>query len=447
MGTLAESLFVRYTHDEPPIATLSLMKSKETTVRLMLRQCSSSPELPKLLQGRQRRHEGLSPPIDDLKRALSDGGYQVTEQDHLLQIMAGTQEDFGPYISIQTGNCALKDIDRNELCDQLIKQDMYRKTSKSHKNGKVFMTGAPSSQSQNGELRIETDATGRHVTKPTSKRSPVYNQSNRRCYNCHEIGHISKDCPNPKKDRSTNKAASSDEESANKSKHKKPLMFNCFLREDRQVDRQSTGRTRSSSRRDCHLRDARQVIKRVSERSRSRSRRGCHLRDARQAIKRTSERSRSSQRKDCPSRDSRLTPQETEERSLLRFRRDCSLREAEQAYDRENRYTLELDHRCQQDQDFDYSLSDTWPKPQIYCFSILETGNDLEDQYILDSGANAHSCRNPKDFIDFSPCNETITVGNNSTVEVIGRGTVKLNVMTIGNSSSILVLNNVACGR
>ena len=181
----------------------------------------SSPELPKLLQGRQRRHEGLSPPIDDLKRALSDGGYQVTEQDHLLQIMAGTQEDFGPYISIQTGNCALKDIDRNELCDQLIKQDMYRKTSKSHKNGKVFMTGAPSSQSQNGELRIETDATGRHVTKPTSKRSPVYNQSNRRCYNCHEIGHISKDCPNPKKDRSTNKAASSDEESANKSKHKK----------------------------------------------------------------------------------------------------------------------------------------------------------------------------------------------------------------------------------
>ena len=385
--------------------------------------------------------------------------------------MAGTQEDFGPYISIQTGNCALKDIDRNELCDQLIKQDMYRKTSKSHKNGKVFMTGAPSSQSQNGELRIETDATGRHVTKPTSKRSPVYNQSNRRCYNCHEIGHISKDCPNPKKDRSTNKAASSDEESANKSKHKKPLMFNCFLREDRQVDRQSTGRTRSSSRRDCHLRDARQVIKRVSERSRSSSRRdchlrdarqvikrvsersrsssrrGCHLRDARQAIKRTSERSRSSQRKDCPSRDSRLTPQETEERSLLRFRRDCSLREAEQAYDRENRYTLELDHRCQQDQDFDYSLSDTWPKPQIYCFSILETGNDLEDQYILDSGANAHSCRNPKDFIDFSPCNETITVGNNSTVEVIGRGTVKLNVMTIGNSSSILVLNNVACGR
>ena len=40
MGTLAESLFVRYTHDEPPIATLSLMKSKETTVRLMLRQCT-----------------------------------------------------------------------------------------------------------------------------------------------------------------------------------------------------------------------------------------------------------------------------------------------------------------------------------------------------------------------------------------------------------------------
>ena len=107
--------------------------------------------------------------LDELKRELADGGYRVTEQEYILQIMAGTQEEFGDYISIQTGNSTLDDLDRSVLCDQLIKQDSYRQTSKTNHDSKVFMLGTSRPRSR-GTLEIETSSSGRQVTNKNWKR-------------------------------------------------------------------------------------------------------------------------------------------------------------------------------------------------------------------------------------------------------------------------------------
>ncbi len=76
--------------------------------------------------------------LDDLKRLMADGGYEINEADHILQIMAGTQDDFGYYISSVTGNCNFSEIKLKELCDQLIKEDSYRNNLKANSTKIIF---------------------------------------------------------------------------------------------------------------------------------------------------------------------------------------------------------------------------------------------------------------------------------------------------------------------
>ena len=76
--------------------------------------------------------------LDGLKRLMADGGYEINEADHILQIMAGTQDDFGYYISSVTGNCNFSEIKLKELCDQLIKEDSYRNKLKANSTKIIF---------------------------------------------------------------------------------------------------------------------------------------------------------------------------------------------------------------------------------------------------------------------------------------------------------------------
>ena len=145
--------------------------------------------------------------LDDLKRLLLDGNYKVTEADHVLQIMSGTQEEFGAFISAVTGKCTLDEIRLTDLCDQLVREDSFRRQNNVKPNNKMFMIG-PENGKLSGkrptDLRVEFDINNNETTDRTVKKikKTEYSVQNRKCYKCGEFGHYANKCPERNKIKS-----------------------------------------------------------------------------------------------------------------------------------------------------------------------------------------------------------------------------------------------------
>ena len=90
--------------------------------------------------------------LNDLKRILSDANYEVTDKDFILQLMHGTQEEFGQFISSITTKCGIDDFELHPLCDKLIREDNYRRKI-SQTIRRVFIIGSDASNNQLFEKR------------------------------------------------------------------------------------------------------------------------------------------------------------------------------------------------------------------------------------------------------------------------------------------------------
>ena len=64
-------------------------------------------------------------------------------------------------------------------------------------------------------------------------------------------------------------------------------------------------------------------------------------------------------------------------------------------------------------------------------------------EWIQDSGASSHSCNDRSRMEDIVPCRSTIIVGDDRSVEVLGHGTVRLEVMA-NDKVNVIVLKDVA---
>ena len=133
--------------------------------------------------------------LERLQRELGQGGKTVNNDDIVLTVMQGTHEEFGDFVSSVTGKRSLDQIDLDDLKASLIKEDELRRAvnarSENHDRRVMYVK-------EKGKSSMKVKFNGKNSSYNKSDGKNRNSNKNRRCYNCHLVGHYANKCPNPK---------------------------------------------------------------------------------------------------------------------------------------------------------------------------------------------------------------------------------------------------------
>jgi hypothetical protein len=167
----------------------------------------------KFLLAMKSRDETMSDFINRLKTLrdeLVGTSYVMPKDEFLLTLMSGTHQEFGTFVSSMTGKKNVSEIDLDDLCDKLIREDDLRRMDESNNinnqsSGKRIMYANESGHSYKNKKKflnykkkfksqVNRNSDKQRYGSKQIEKDKVKIKQNRRCYICGKKGHYANEC-------------------------------------------------------------------------------------------------------------------------------------------------------------------------------------------------------------------------------------------------------------